>query len=70
MSPSFWSNSHMPEDLNILCHCHLMVNTFVHFNMVYKVLLKYLQTLPMVASLIMEQNFAATKQRYNTKQQT
>jgi len=59
------SNSHIPDDLNILCHCHLMVNTHVHFNMVYKVLLKYFPTLPMVATLIMEQNFAATKQRYN-----
>jgi len=33
--------------------------------MVYKVLLKYFQTLRMVTTLIMEQNFAATKQRYN-----
>jgi len=65
MSPSFWSNSHISEDLNIVCHCHLMVNTRVHLNMVYKVLLKYFQTLRMVTTLIMEQNFAATKQRYN-----
>lgn len=65
MSPSFGSNSHIPEDLKILFHCHLIVNTRVHLNMVYKVLLRYFQTLPMVATLIMEQNFAATKQRYN-----
>jgi len=61
MSPSFGSNSHIPEDLNILCHYHLMFNTRVHLNMVYKVLLKYFLTLPMVATLEMEQNFAATK---------
>ena len=65
MSQSFGSNRHIPEDLNILCHCYLMVNTCVHLNTVYKVLIKYFLTLPMVATLVMEQNFTATKQRYN-----
>jgi hypothetical protein len=64
MSPSFESNSHIPDKLNILCHCHLMIHTCVHMNMAYKVLPISFQTLPMVATLTMEQDFAATKERY------